>query len=130
MHGLPPGEYPTEAPNPFHKKEPMPTEAESADAILADSDPKKPMRPGGASHRVLLVFAFANGRAMTAYEASHLACNDYHGKRRSSPPVRAGLLELMSYTLPNPAAEGRPAVEAWKITQAGLDWLRANPWPA
>lgn len=112
-------------PNPYHKAEAMPTEIASAEEILKSADPRKPMKPGGAGHRVLLVFI--SGNAMTAYEASKWVCGDYHGKRRECRRLyERGYLELLSWTMPNPAPEGRRSVEAWRITEAGLNYLREH----
>lgn len=115
--------------NPFHRQQgAMPTEVESAEAILRGSDPSKPLKVGGAGHRVLATYA--DGWPMTAYEASLIACGNHHGKRRESRRLyMRGYLELMPFTLPNPAPEGRPHVEAWRITRAGREWLEANPLP-
>jgi hypothetical protein len=121
--------------NPFHKHHTaaMPTEVAAAEAKLRDEDPERPLKVGGAAHKVLLVYASVAGElnsAMTAYEASKRACDDYHAKRRESRRLfDRKYLEKVDFELPNPAQDGRH-VEAFRITQAGLDWARANPWPA
>jgi len=80
------------------------------------------MPPNKVGHRAL--WEFRDGRVKTAYEASLLACGDPHGMRREVRRLyMRGYVALMPYTLPNPAPRGRPAVEAWKISDAGVSYL-------
>ena len=67
---------------------------------------------------------------MTAYDASMLACGDFHGMRREVRRLyMRGYVSLLSYTLPNPAPRGRRAVEAWRITPEGIVYLAEHGRP-
>ena len=101
---------------------PTETERESGSAIEARGEDDAPLRKGGAAHMVLAVYV--DGQRLTAYEASHAASLDWHAKRRESTRLLEKGFLVKSGTKPNLAPAGRPHVDAFVITEAGLAELR------
>jgi hypothetical protein len=105
----------------FFGRRPTETERESGTAVeLRDQGP---LKPGGAGHLVLRAFARYPHRRMTAYEASYLATGDWHSRRREATRLLARGYLVKDGVLPNRAPLGRPHVDAYRITPAGLSAL-------
>lgn len=103
----------------YHGKDPTETERESGTEIELENT--GPLKPNGAGHRALAVFA--GGDRLTAYDASHLAAGDYHALRREARRLHDRGFLVKDGTLPNRAARGRPHVDAYRITPEGVEEL-------
>lgn len=103
-------------------RNPTQTELWSAEAVAADRGRDKPLRPRGAGH--LALYQFRRGERMTAYEASRRAVGDWHSKRREVERLLQRGFVRKDGTLPNEAPAGREHVDAYVITEAGMDELR------
>jgi len=107
----------------FSGSDPTPTEKESGDEV--EKRERGPLKPGSAGHRVLL--AFEDGRRRTSYDASRIACGDWHAKRREAERLEKRGFLRKDGVLPNLAPSGRPHVDAFVITAIGrldIDRLR------
>lgn len=99
---------------------PTTTERESGAAI--EIERHGPLKRGRAGHVVLMQYKY--GERLTAYEASLGASGDWHAKRRESTRLLERGFLRKDGTKPNQAPSGRPHVDAFVITSAGLDELR------
>jgi len=109
-------------PRRFYGTDPTESEQASGEAIAAEN--LGPMKPNRRGHQVLWVFR--DGQLMTAYDASMLCSGDHHAVRRECHRLLVrGFLRKHGH-LPNQAPGGRKrgvGVDAYMITQAGLNWL-------
>lgn len=112
------GETPPEVTGRYFGKEATATERESGVAVEQDREPAKPIKPHSLAHHILLLYA--NGERLTSYEASHRHSGDWHAKRRESTRLLVRGFLVKDGTKPNLAPSGRPHVDAYKITDAGL----------
>lgn len=99
----------------YHGQDPTDTERESGQEI--EKDNRGPLKPRGPGHRVL--YQFRRGDRLTAYDASKLACDDYHAMRREVPRLATRGFLQKNGTLPNLAPRGRKSVDAYEITPEG-----------
>lgn len=100
---------------------PDPTETEQESGEIVEAENQGPLKPGKNGHRVLQVYA--REPRMTAYEASYRVSGDYHSKRRESTRLLERGFLVKNGVLPNEAPAGRPHVDAYSITFAGLQEL-------
>lgn len=110
---------PDEPTGKYFRRRASKTERDSGIAVeLRDYGP---LKPGKAGHLVLRAFAANADRPLTAYDASFVACGEHHGMRREARRLYdRGYLEMRG-TLPNTSPRGREHVQAWLITDPGLD---------
>jgi len=105
----------------FYGQNPTETEKESGTEI--ELREQGPLKPGKAGHEMLRIFRRTYGgdhNAMTAYEASYLATADNHAPRREARRLYMRGFLVKEGTLPNPARNGRPRVDAFRMTGAGF----------
>lgn len=101
----------------YHDANATVTERESGERVEARNAGS--LRRDGVGHVALRAFA-SGGERMTSYDASDLATGDHHAIRREAGRlVERGYL-VKDGTLPNLAPRGRPRVDAYRITEAGL----------
>jgi hypothetical protein len=99
------------------------TATEESSGAIIETERRGPIKRGGAEYIVLTIYA--DGRRRTSYDASYEAVGDFHAKRRESTRLLARGYLRKDGTLPNRALAGRPHVDAYRITAAGLDALAA-----
>lgn len=104
----------------YYGADPTDTERESGEEVAKDR--LGPLKPRGAGHLVL--YQFRRGERLTAYEASRIATGDWHSKRREARRLLDRGFLVKYGTKRNDAPSGRPNVDAYVITPAGLDELR------
>lgn len=86
-----------------------------------DRDDRRPIRPGSLAHQILA--QYGGGERLTSYEASLRSSGDWHAKRRESTRLLVRGFLMKDGTKPNDAPSGRPHVDAYRITEAGLSEL-------
>ena len=98
------------------------TETERAAGAKKESRDKGRIKRGSVAHSVLDVFV--EGERITSYEASRRASGDYHARRRECTRlVERGFLRKNG-TLPNKAMGGSEHVDAYVLTQTGVQEQR------
>ena len=97
------------------------TATEEISGAAVEVDRAGPLRPDSLAHRILA--QYRNRERLTAYEASLRLTGDFHAKRRESTRLLERGYLRKDGTKKNEAPSGRPHVDAFVITPAGIEEL-------